>query len=205
MLAFSDSVKRGASDLDDFIDQDYTLRYLAVDRVIINDDGAMHFWCSDVASGNSPTDIGNHNYYWYQEQTALAQPANKFWLLPWDLDMTFAFDSDAHIITPWYQASACNCMQTGNGYQIAASCDPLVQHFISRKSDYDRLVGAFLDGPFSATAVDAKLAAWTTQVDAAVATFADTPSAHGVAAWQAAVEQLRRDIDEAREHHGYAY
>ena len=205
MLAFSESVKRGASDLGDFIDRDYTLRYLAVDRVVMNDDGAMHFWCSEVASGNSPTDIGNHNYYWYQEQTSLAQPGNKFWLLPWDLDMTFSFNHDAHIITPWYETSACNCMQSGDGYQIAASCDPLVQHFIPWKSDYDTLIDSFLAGPFSAAAVEAKLAAWSTQVDAAVAKFADTPSAHGVGAWQAGLEQLRHDIDGLRAHRGYAY
>jgi spore coat protein CotH len=195
MVAFAQQVKRGdAEAITSFIDRDYTLRYLAVDRVIANDDGFTHFWCSDVAHGNSPSNIGNHNYYWYQEDKQ-----TKFWLIPWDLDITFAYNDDAHLTVPWDQSAECTCTGQGMGFQVPAACDPLFEDFISWRSDYEQQVDAFLAGPFAADSIDAKLNAWAPQIESSVSELADTPT------WQAALSKLHDDLASLRSHRGYAY
>ncbi|MET0388737.1 MAG: CotH kinase family protein [Polyangiales bacterium] len=201
MLAFTNAVQSGSSaDVERFVDREYMLRFSAVDRVIMNDDGVFHFWCSEVASGNSPTDLGNHNYYWYEEPAS-----SRFWLIPWDLDITFTFQLDAHIILPWHQSGECKCMQQGAGYQVPAACDPLVKRFIEWKPEYERLVDEFLVGPFAQTAVDAKLDAWSAQVADSVTEFVATPNAPAVATWRSALDKLKQDIVGARANRGYAY
>jgi hypothetical protein len=201
MLSFASTVTRNdAAGVAEFIDRDYTLRYLAVDRVIQNDDGVMHFWCSAQASGNNPNEFGNHNYFWYQEQTR-----NKFWLIPWDLDISFEPDPDAHILLPWYRTGECKCMAVGAGFQQPSACDPLVQTFIGWQADYELQVDDFIAGPFEATAVESKLATWSDQIMSAVADSQSTPSAVSVSDWQRALNKLRSSIQSSRAHRGYAY
>lgn len=64
----------------DWLDLTYSLRYLAVDRAILNDDGALHWYCY-VPQGANMGLFNNHNYYWYE-----AESAGRLWLVPWDLD-----------------------------------------------------------------------------------------------------------------------
>ena len=202
MLALHDAVSTGTpAAVARVIDRDYTLRYAAVDRVIINDDGMFHFWCSSgVANGNNPNGSGNHNYYWYEEESA-----KKLWLLPWDLDLTFSFTADAHIVVPWNRAAKCRCLRSGTGFQLPSSCDPLVGDFIKWGADYDRQVAAFLAGPFSPASISAKLDTWISQIAPSVAEFANTQDAQDVATWQHALDELRKAIESARAHRGYAY
>jgi hypothetical protein len=201
MLAFAGKVTReDQASIEQFIDRDYTMRYLAVDRVIQNDDGVMHFWCSAQASGNNPNEFGNHNYFWYQEATR-----NKFWLVPWDLDITFEPDADAHILLPWYKTGECKCMAVGRGFQQPSACDPFVQTFIAWKADYEQQVDAFIAGPFADAAVEAKLSAWSDQIMSAVADSQGTPNAVSVSDWQRALSTLRASIESSRVNRGYAY
>ncbi|MET0390890.1 MAG: CotH kinase family protein, partial [Polyangiales bacterium] len=82
MVDFKTAITTSADAAESFVDRDYFLRYLAVDRVTINDDGIFRFWCNaGVSQGNNPGPFGNHNYYWYEEIT---RP--RLWLIPWDLD-----------------------------------------------------------------------------------------------------------------------
>jgi spore coat protein CotH len=62
-----------------FMDINYWLRYITVDRAVHNADGIMT-WYFDSVSGWS----GNHNFYFYEEEGA----DGKFWLIPWDLPAT---------------------------------------------------------------------------------------------------------------------
>jgi hypothetical protein len=201
MLALAKTVESGDPNaLAQMLDRDYMLSYAAVDRVIINDDGVFHFWCSSVANGNNPGEFGNHNYYWYQESARAY-----FWLVPWDLDVAFDGDKDAHIIVPWDQSAPCMCTAQGDGAQQPAACDPLVQDLITWKADYEAKVDAFLAGPFASSAVNAKLDAWSSQIADAVKSTANTPNAVDEPTWRAALDQLRQTIDSARTHRGYAY
>jgi hypothetical protein len=58
-----------------FVDIDALLRYIAVDRALLNWDGIMAFY--------SP--VSPHNFYWYEDDS----PEARFHLIPWDLDNTF--------------------------------------------------------------------------------------------------------------------
>jgi spore coat protein CotH len=61
-----------------FVDFNYWIRYLAVDRAIKNWDGITAWY-------SGPNHRNNHNYFLYEEEKA----DGKVWLIPWDLDNTF--------------------------------------------------------------------------------------------------------------------
>ena len=84
--------------------------YLAVDRVIINDDGVMHFWCDGPG-----TTAYNGNLYWYE-----APAHDKFWLVPWDLDESFDGYPAGRISPEWSKPAACSC--SGSGTSAASRC-----------------------------------------------------------------------------------
>jgi spore coat protein CotH len=71
-----------AQKLSPFMDFDYFLRYLAVDVAIKNLDGFRTFYMAKWDGGEW---VGNHNYYFYEEESA----GGKIWIIPWDLDNTF--------------------------------------------------------------------------------------------------------------------
>jgi spore coat protein CotH len=196
MMAFKRAVDEGAGAIPAWLDRDYMLRFIAVDRVTINDDGAFHFRCFPGGDGGGSMSI-NHNYYWYE-----AGRAQRFWLVPWDLDNTFDNRLLVHIASEWTAPSDCTC--TGFG-QRAPSCDPLVQHFATWRADYDRVVDGFLETALSASNVDAKLVAWISQIEAAVEESAGLNGAPTADAWRQAVMELRSKIDMARTHRGYPY
>ena len=201
MLDFKHAIDMGASATANVIDRDYVLRYLAVDRVIINDDGMLHFWCDPTAQGNNLGRWGNHNYYWYE-----AEAATRFWLVPWDMDNAFDGSRYVHIALPWTQTAACSCTMTAEvGIQAPSSCDPLVKHFSGWLGDYDKQVDVFIAGPFAKAHVDALLATWTAQIQAAAAESGGLHHAPTESAWADAVMKLQTTIDSAREHRGYAY
>jgi hypothetical protein len=185
-----------------FFDRDYMMRYLAVDRLIINDDGVLHFWCNEITGqGANPGEFGNHNYYWYQETAA-----PRFWLIPWDLDHSFDNFPAVHMDLEWTASAACVC---GNhsvaGMDRPASCDPLVSHFISWLPDYEAAVDAFIAGPMRKQHVDSLVQTWSDQIRSAVTEAAGVRLAPTEAEWGNAVDDLVTKIDRARENRGYAY
>jgi spore coat protein CotH len=200
MVEFKAAIDTGATGFASFIDRDYLLRYLAVDRVIVNDDGIFHFWCYAAAQGNNPGEFGNHNYYWYE-----AAAANRFWLIPWDLDMAFEAHSDIVVYPAWTEAAPCVCGHMEYGTQRPASCDKLVSHFQSWLDDYDRKVDEFLAGPFQPSRVTDKLDRWAAQIESAVSESAFLNAAPSVSSWKTGVSQLKQNITSARQHRGYAY
>ena len=109
---FIDSVGR-------FIDFDYFLRYIVVDRAIHNSDGIMT-WYSE---GNYPA---NHNYYFYEEEN----PGGRFWLIPWDLNATFNETDeivDGFGLPEWNVVpDSCGpVLIWGGDHAIPPNCDPL--------------------------------------------------------------------------------
>jgi len=190
MQSFHAAISAGADASFRWLDTPYLFNYIAVDRVIANDDGAFHWYCQ-----------WNHNYYWYE-----AERADRMWIIPWDLDSSFQNGAFVHINTPWNAATPgmdCTCGRAGG--QRPASCDPLTSHWASRTEDYQRAVDSFLAGPFSDANVSAKLLAWTQQVDAAVQEAAGVQGAPSYAEWQEAFANLQAIIASSRVHRGYAY
>lgn len=198
MLALKVAAQEGLEAVAALTDVDYQLRYVAADRVMINDDGAFHFWCYVLGQGNNPGATGNHNYYWYEAKTA-----NRLWLVPWDMDSSFHATSFVHIDPEWRAGAPCAC--GGSPAQTPASCDPLVAGWASLGSDYEARVDDFIAGPFSPANVDEILAQTIELIADAVAESAKVGGAPQPAAWHAAVAELRTIVDDARKHRGYAY
>jgi spore coat protein CotH len=196
MLAFKHAIDESAEAIIDFLDRDYMARYIAVDRVTINDDGAFHFRCLPGGQGDN-SNSANHNYYWYE-----ASHAQRFWLVPWDLDNNFDNRTTVHIASDWTAESDCICDGFG---QRAPACDPLVRHWGTWRVDYEHVVDEFLETAFSASNVDAKLAAWLSQIEAAALESAGLNGAPTADAWRIAVDELRGKIEMARAHRGYPY
>ena len=178
------------------------MRYLAVDRVIINDDGVLHFWCNELTGqGNNPGEFGNHNYYWYEETSA-----PRFWLIPWDLDHSFDNFEAVPLDLEWTATAACACRtHSVAGSDRAASCDPLVSHFISWLPDYEAAVDAFIAGPMSKQHVDSLVQTWSDQIRGAVTEAGGVNLAPDEATWSAAVDGLTAKVDAARTNRGFAY
>jgi spore coat protein CotH len=199
MLDFKTSVQTSADATQKFIDRAYMARYLAVDRVIVNDDGALHFYCDP----NSPNySVGNGNYYWYQ-----SAETKRFWLIPWDLDLAFDGTPWVTIHPKWNATAECKCVAPSTGYaaQMPPSCDGLVKNFVMWKDDYEREVDKFIQGPFSAARVNEKLTAWTAQIKPLVMEAAAVHGAPALADWEYSVNQLRMKIESQRTYRGYKY
>jgi hypothetical protein len=201
MLDFKAAIGMSSDAAESWFVRDYMMRYMAVDRVIINDDGVFHWWCEWGAQGNNTGPYGNHNYYWYEEMKA-----NHMWLIPWDLDTSFDGLAEDRIEPQWNKPAACMCVTNSQGtIEWPASCDQLIKYLIPWQKDYDAMVDAFIAGPFAAAAVDAKLNAWAPQIEPLVAEAAGRNSAPSSFTWSNAVTQFKATIESARTHRGYAY
>lgn len=99
----SSTVETFTNNVSSFIDFDYLTRYMAVDRAIKNWDGITGWYYSAHW-------LGNHNYFFYQEE----DPDGKIWLIPWDLDNTLQ-RSDPLI----------DDAQVANWNENPTSCDPV--------------------------------------------------------------------------------
>lgn len=103
-----------------FMNIDYWLRYIVVDRAIHNSDGVMLWYTGDSW-------LENHNYYFYEDEN----PDGKFWLIPWDLNATF-FKTDPifddYDIPEWNETpDSCEPMRVwgDDTYAIPPNCDKL--------------------------------------------------------------------------------
>jgi spore coat protein CotH len=198
MLDFKAAVDTSEQSFASFIDRDYMTRYIAIDRVIVNDDGIFHFWCDPIAQGNNTGPWGNHNYFWYE-----SDKQNRFWLIPWDLDFALGARTDVKVIPEWTVDAQCVCGYDMNGIQRPASCDTVVQYFRGWLDDYNRQIDAFLVGPFQRERVNAKLDTWAAQIQAVVAEAAGRNRAPTLATWKQAIANLKVTLDSERDHRGH--
>ena len=198
MLHFKQAVETSPAAIQAVLDRAYILRYIAVDRVIVNDDGAFHWWCAKGGQGNNPNGVGNHNYYWYE-----AAATTRFWLIPWDLDSSFDASPFVRIAPEWSAEGPCSCQSPAG--QRAPSCDRLVKHWGTWRPDYEVAVDAFLQGPFAPNNVDSKIAAWSSQIEGSVAETAGLNGAPTAITWRAGVSGLQGKIATARAARGFPY
>jgi CotH kinase protein len=191
MLAFRQSVAAGASW--PYLDRAYTYRYLAVDRLIANDDGALHWYCQNRFGPQVP--LWNHNFYWYE-----ASYAQRLWIVPWDLDSAFRAQEFVRISPSWNASGACLCL--GNPAQQPATCDPLIAQWAASQADYGAAVDAFVGGPYAKPAVDQKLDAWYAQIAPFVSEAGGLKGAPSVLEHELALVSLRTTIDQLRSSRG---
>lgn len=195
MAAFAKASQQGSAAVESYVDRTYVARYLATDRVIANDDGSAHWWCMSAGQGNNPGGIGNHNYYWYE-----AELAQRFWLIPWDMDSSLGATDYVRIQPAWRTMAPCTC--AGTPAQRPTSCDPLFSIWAGWTAEYESAVDAFLSGPFEPSRVEQKLARWSAQIQPAVSEAAGLNGAPTEASWQGAVAFLRLAIDSLRQNRG---
>jgi spore coat protein H len=196
IAAFAAAAKQGSDAVERWVDRAYVARFLAADRVMANDDGSAHWWCLAIGQGNNPGGIGNHNYYWYEDELA-----GRFWLVPWDMDSSLGATSYVHIQPEWRTSAACTC--SGNPPQRPTSCDPLFATWAQWTTDYENAVDEFLRGPFEASRVEQKLASWSAQIQPHVAAAAGTNGAPTESSWQQALALLRLSIESLRLNRGW--
>ena len=195
VLRFEQAVSQGPDAMKAWMDLDVTSSYMAVDRVILNDDGAFHYYCFARAIGNNPMPPGNHNYYWYE-----AEKVDRLWIVPWDLDMAMNDETgQAHIPVDWRKkpsADECNvCSASALGAGGPPSgCDRVMQGFQAWQASYDAKVDSFIAGPFRKAAVDQKLSTWKQQVIRA-----------GFSVDERAIGALTTVLDAARVNRGFKY
>lgn len=176
----------------DWVDTQYSLRYLAVDRLTVNDDGALHWYCF-VPEGNNVGPFNNHNYYWYE-----AAEAGRLWLIPWDLDGSMGGVSRVRIDADWMRNDDCGCHVLEGAPQRRAGCDPLTAQLSQMRDDYRRELKAVLTGSFTSEAIERKLALWSQRIEPFVKEAAGIGGAPDVDAWRTAMDALRDTLAMAR-------
>ncbi|HWO09979.1 MAG TPA: CotH kinase family protein [Polyangiaceae bacterium] len=198
LRAFAEAVARAASgdfdaELEPFVELEALLRYVAVDRALINWDGIMAFY-----SPRAP-----HNFYWYHDDG----PSPRFHLIPWDLDGTFwPFDPymrPEQWVTaapvPDFNARPLNCeprpiwQPEGPERITPPRCDALLDGLATQHwARFAELGQELLDGPLSAARLVERVESWRTRVEPLV--LAD-PTLDPLA-WQRATLELREIMGE---------
>jgi spore coat protein CotH len=125
MIRFKAALAANDGSSDRWLDMDYLMRWVAVDREIMNDDGAFHWYCySQGYDGQGmplPPLVRNHNFYWYE-----ASARDRLWLVPWDLDNSCVIETTRiHITSEWTDTTSCQCTTFMGMSQRPAACDPL--------------------------------------------------------------------------------
>lgn len=184
---------------DEWMDNDYIMRFIAADRTLAFDDGIFHWYCTDIfAPGNNPDPCSNHNYFWYEETGR-----DRLWLIAWDMPLSMGGESGfTDIIYEWNDTDA-PCDPEANGFlfsppQLAPSCDKLTHGWASLGAEYASAVRSFLDGPFAKDKVDAKLDAWSAQIDDQAQEAADAGQGPAADLWKGDLSALRDTIDQLR-------
>jgi hypothetical protein len=201
MLALAKTLKTEPERALEWIDRDYTVRYIAVDRLLLNDDGVFHFYC--FPQGNNPGPLGNHNYFWYESGSG-----GRMWLVPWDLDVSLANPSSRNgwIDVEWSAVpESCMCHIAIGSPQRAPGCDAFVAQLGTLRDEYDLMVDAFVSGPFAKDAVDAKLRAWSDAIEPMVDEAAGLKGAPDQDQWQTALYELRYVLEGSRDNRGFPY
>lgn len=200
MMAFAAAVELDPKIALRWLDRQYMLNFIAVDRMILNDDGAFRWYCTTFRG----LDFGlgtNHNFYWYESPVS-----TRMWLIPWDLDLSFAGAERTRIDRDWRDKSSCAChtaeLDVPASPQRAPACDPLTGELADWLDDYEQTVDKLLSGPLSGEAVDNKLMRWVDLIEPVVKEAARLRSAPNEAEWQDAVSFLRSVIDHSRESRG---
>jgi len=178
------------------VDIPHLVRYIVVDRAIMNFDGIMACYGGEL----------RHNYCWYHDETS-----GLFQLIPWDLDKVFIYPEPnfwtnnepvgKNIVPNWnvvnssYTAIRCYYDQgSGNtqGYTvIPIDNDTFLRRLRSATwNDFHTQGEAFLDTVFTREKIDARLGKWRTCIAGAVGEDPTIDSTE----WSTMVDSLSHSI-----------
>jgi spore coat protein H len=175
-----------ASVLEQYLDVDVTLAYLAVDRALTNWDGVTAFYCY----GDDYCE--NHNYYWYQDEL---EP--RFVLIPWDLDNTFETSPLTGVPDLFEPAEDCTIYEAMGRSLRSSACDPLLGGLVaSGGARYVAQLDRLLEGPFAPGVLQGWIDELEAQLTPEVATDDRGP---GLSTFEAAVGRLRNSAERLRE------
>lgn len=182
------------SELKDFIEKymnsDYLMRYMAVDRAIANWDGVTAFY---PVKNESFKAFASHNFYWYAEKE---RPF--FWLLPWDLDGTLSINTGFDHVPQWNEIvdnpEITYSIFDGETIAVAPSSDKLMRAFSytgRNKKSYQKAMKALLKGPFREDYLETKVEIWKKQIFDAVKNDDLGPE---LSVWENAVYNLKIEL-----------
>jgi spore coat protein CotH len=181
--------------VEQYMDIDEIMTYIAVDRTIRHDDGPFHWYCG-------PQGCTNHNYYWYEEPSR-----QKLHLIAWDMNDAFEnIIHDYNPITPikdeWGEYSnECHSFQYRYARQWSAQCDKLTATWASYTDEYAQKKSKFINGPLSAERVNPLLDKWQEQIkNATIEAKSFHEDAPSIRRWEAAIVELKEQLDYARKH-----
>ncbi|HEX2955481.1 MAG TPA: CotH kinase family protein, partial [Chitinispirillaceae bacterium] len=165
MVNFCNTIKAStpqtfAAMISPFMDIDYWLRFILVDRAIHNGDGVMTWYVSGSSSLN-------HNYYFYEDNA----PGGKFWIIPWDMNATFTKTDpifDDYGMPEWNEKpDSCAPMEVWNGnFAIPPNCDKLTN--LTADIYWNRFVSLgeqFLDVIFTPERMKERINAWAKVIE----------------------------------------
>ncbi len=175
--------------IEQWMDVQTVMNYMAVDYAIGNDDGAFHWYCFGGC--------GPHNFYWYEDPTSL-----KVHLIPWDLDFVFDDSNPYTVLKDGWGDTTSQCEPFAYGglgwLQRSASCDKLTAGWVMYADEYAAAQQQLLEGPFAGA--HAKIDQWAAQIRQATI---DAHLVHDDAItegqFDAGVSQLKEVVDAARE------
>lgn len=193
MLTFSNALNSATPDtlratLGSFSDLDYFTRYMVVDDAIANFDGVTTYY-----TNGSPDEAGNHNFYLYQES------ADKFTIIPWDLESTLSLASNFGNV-PYWQTKPAACSDVfpvwgGQNEVIAPGCDRVFAALATDVTAYRTHAQELLAGAFAEQQMLAN-------VDSAAALIRDAasqdPHGPGPTAFENAVGFIKQEIPKLR-------
>ena len=165
------------------VDVEYLLRYLAVDQVITNWDGATTFYCYGGA-------CKPHNLFWYQDDLS-----GRLWLIPWDFDATFGTAPFFSGHPDWNDLEAsCTPFKPSAGTSIMpAGCDPLLQTLARYyPEDYRKAVEAFLGGALDIPKLEGLIDRWADQIQPDLEK--DPTRSQSLAQWKTEVRRLKETL-----------
>ena len=177
------------------VDLPHLVRYIVVDRAIMNFDGIMALYGTTM----------RHNYFWYHDEES-----ELFKLIPWDLDKVFIYPepnfwtnneaNGINVVPNWnvvnssYGSFRCKYDpgSGGGGYDVAPiDKDKFLRLFRSATWSDFRLQGrAFLDTVFTQEKVDARIGRWRTLIAGAAG---EDPTVDSVE-WAVMVDSLSRSV-----------
>ena len=191
--AFSDAINAAAPGdlrgvLGSYTDLDYWARYMVVDDAIANFDGITTYYTTGSAD-----QAGNHNFFFYQEA------ANKFTIVPWDLESTMSLASNFGNV-PYWQTLPADCSQTylawgGPLYVIAPGCNRIFRALAADPTSWRAAAQRLLDGPFAEAQMGQNIDAFASFIRAEATV---DPHGPGAADFESAVGFQKQEIPNLR-------